>query len=242
MPYSCWVCQIEGSTSDLAKSSLMGVKDKKAQVIWRCQILKCFKNHLGKKRRNKEGKRTSIYKSVLYIYILEYFCKHDPAKFHIDLCLGCERQSHSWNIPPRRESHTWATDEITCLGNMPSPNVGGPLSVIRVLDVQGINIKTEACDLQGGMIWFATWSRIAGEQAKMCEFLLTANADITKKYSNAPSFILVTLTIGTYENMKRRIALSLAHNKDSKPWTLSCGQSLFFPSLVCKNSFNMKEW
>ena len=41
---------------------------------------------------------------------------------------------------------------------------------------------------------------------------------------------------------KRRIALSSAHNKDSKPWTLSCGQSLFFPSLVCKNSFNMKEW
>ena len=138
--------------------------------------------------------------------------------------------------------YIWATDEITCLGNMPSPNVGGPLSVIRVLDVQGINIKTEACDLQCGMIWFATWSRIAGEQAKMHEFLLTANADITIKYSNAPSFILVTLTIGTYENMKRRIALSLAHNKDSKPWTLSCGQSLFFPSLVCKISFNMKEW
>ena len=65
---------------------------------------------------------------------------------------------------------------------------------------------------------------------------------ITIKYSNAPSFILATHTIGTYENMKRRIALSLAHNKDSKPWTLSCVQSLFFPSLVCKNSFNMKEW
>ena len=60
----------------------------------------------------------------------------------------------------------WATDEITCLGNMPSPNVVGPLSVIRVLDVQGINIKTEACDLQCGMISFATWSRIAGEQEK----------------------------------------------------------------------------
>ena len=51
----------------------------------------------------------------------------------------------------------------------------------------------------------------------MREFLLTANADITIKYSNAPSFILVTHTIGTYENMKRRIALSLAHDKDSKP-------------------------
>ena len=61
--------------------------------------------------------------------------------------------------------------------------------------------------------------------------------DITIKYWNAPPFILVTHTIGTYENMKRRIALSLAHNR-----TLNCVQSLFFPSLVCKNSFNMKEW
>ena len=26
------------------------------------------------------------------------------------------------------------------------------------------------------------------------------------------------------------------------PWTLSRGQSLFFTSLVCKNSFNMKKW
>ena len=51
----------------------------------------------------------------------------------------------------------------------------------------------------------------------MREFLLTANADITIKYSNAPAFILVKHTIGTYENMKRRIALSLAHNKDGKP-------------------------
>ena len=69
-----------------------------------------------------------------------------------------------------------------------------------------------------------------------------ARVPFDSKYSNVPSFILVTLTIGTYEDMKRRKALSLAHNKDSKPWTLSCGQSLFFPSLVCKNSFNMKEW
>ncbi len=33
----------------------------------------------------------------------------------------------------------------------------------------------------------------------MREFFLTANATI--KCSNAPSFILVTLTIGTYENI-----------------------------------------
>ena len=26
-------------------------------------------------------------------------------------------------------------DEITCLGNMPSPNVGGPLSVLQVLSM-----------------------------------------------------------------------------------------------------------
>ena len=140
-----------------------------------------------------------------------------------------------------RMIHICVTDEITCLGKMPSPNVGGPLSVIRVLDVQGIDIKTEACDLQCGMVWFATWLRIAGEQAKKREFFLTANADNYKIFEYA----LVHLGYTYYRhlwNMKRRIALSLAHNKNSKPWTLSCGQSLFFPSLVCKNSFNMKEW
>ena len=79
----------------------------------------------------------------------------------------------------------WATDEITCFGKMPSPNVGGPLSVFRILDVQGINIKTEACDIQSGMIWFATWSRISGEQAKMREFLLAANADNYKIFECA---------------------------------------------------------
>ena len=42
---------------------------------------------------------------------------------------------------------------------------------------------------------------------------------------------------------KRRLVLSLVHNKDSKPWTLSCGQSLLlFPSIVSKSSFNSKEW
>ena len=42
---------------------------------------------------------------------------------------------------------------------------------------------------------------------------------------------------------KRRIVLSFVHNKDSKPWTLSCGQSLLlFPSIVSKSSFNSKEW
>ena len=29
--------------------------------------------------------------------------------------------------------YIWATDEITCLGKMPSTNVGGPLSVLQVL-------------------------------------------------------------------------------------------------------------
>ena len=37
-------------------------------------------------------------------------------------------------------------------GEMPSPNVGGPLSVIRVLDVPDINIKAESCNLHCGMI------------------------------------------------------------------------------------------
>ena len=51
-----------------------------------------------------------------------------------------------WKMATLQGINIWATDEITCLGNMPSPNVGGPLSVFKVLDVQGINIKTEACD------------------------------------------------------------------------------------------------
>ena len=42
------------------------------------------------------------------------------------------------------------TDETACLGKMPSPNVGGPLSVIRVLDVRDINIKAAACNLHCG--------------------------------------------------------------------------------------------
>ena len=72
------------------------------------------------------------------------------------------------------------------------------------------------------------------ESKPRCASSFWQQMQITIKYSNTPSFILVTLTIGTYETVKRRIALSLAHNKDSKPWTLSCGQSLFFPSLLCK--------
>ena len=69
---------------------------------------------------------------------------------------------------------------------MPSPNVGGPLSVVRVLDVRDINIKAEACNLHCGMILFGHdrenaglplhGKRIAGEQVKMREFFLTANA------------------------------------------------------------------
>ena len=117
-----------------------------------------------------------------------------------------------------------------------------PLPVIRILDVQDINIKAEACNLHCRMIWFPTWLRIAGNQAKMREFLM-------------PSFILVTLTIGTYEKhelcgwnhetlTRRRIALSLANKNtaNNEPWALNCGQNFLFPSLVCKSSFNLKEW
>ena len=55
---------------------------------------------------------------------------------------------------PRESSFKLRTKLL--VWGMSSPNVGGPLSGIRVLDVQGINIKTEACDLQCGMISFAT--------------------------------------------------------------------------------------
>ena len=37
-------------------------------------------------------------------------------------------------------------------GGMPSPNVGGPLSVIRVFDLRDIKIKVEACNLHCGMM------------------------------------------------------------------------------------------
>ena len=82
----------------------------------------------------------------------------------------------------------------------PSPNVGGPLSVIRVWDVRDINIKAGACNLHCGMIWFATWS-----SKPRCASSSWQQMQITIKYSNAPSFILVTLPIGTYpvgETMK----------------------------------------
>ena len=77
---------------------------------------------------------------------------------------------------------------------------GGPLSVIRVLDVRDINIKAGACNLHSGMIWFATWS-----SKPRCASSSWQQMQITIKYSNAPSFILVTLPIGTYpvgETMK----------------------------------------
>ena len=56
------------------------------------------------------------------------------------------------------------------IGEYAISKYGGPLSVVRVLYVPDINIK--AGDLHCGMIWFATWSRLAGERAKMREFLV----------------------------------------------------------------------
>ena len=98
-----------------------------------------------------------------------------------------------WYVQRPVFNHIWATDEITCLGKMPSSNVGGPLSVIRCLDVQDINIKAETSNLQCGMIWFATWSIITGEHAKMRGLLLTANENNDKIFERA--------LIGTYENI-----------------------------------------
>ena len=51
------------------------------------------------------------------------------------------------------------------------------------------------------MIWFATWSRIAGEEAKMREFLLTANAKNYKIFECALVHLVYTSYRGTYENI-----------------------------------------
>ncbi len=45
------------------------------------------------------------------------------------------RMSNKNVVPhiPQPQWSTWATDEIICLGKVPSPNVGGPLSVLQLL-------------------------------------------------------------------------------------------------------------
>ena len=41
----------------------------------------------------------------------------------------------------RQDMIIWATDEIACLGKMPSPNVGGPLSFLQVLNMDyGVSV------------------------------------------------------------------------------------------------------
>ena len=54
---------------------------------------------------------------------------------------------------------TWVTDEIACLGNLPPPKVGGPLSVMKVLGCS-INIEAEPYNLQGQQVMnFELWSK-----------------------------------------------------------------------------------
>ena len=111
------------------------------------------------------------------------------------------------------------------VGEMPSPSVGGPPSVIRFLDVQYINIKAEASNLQCGIIWLATWSRIAGEHARRA--CPDARVTLTAKRNNSKNLFtfecaLVHLGYTDYRHpwkhkpcgwnyeawTKRRIALS----------------------------------
>ena len=106
---------------------------------------------------------------------------------------------------------------------------GGSLSVIRVLDVQGINIKTEACDLQ----WFAKWSRIEREQAKMCEFLLTANADNQKIFECA----LVHLGYTYYRHLMKTWTLWV------KLWHLNEKEDrIFFGPQEGQQTMNFELW
>ena len=129
---------------------------------------------------------------------------------------------------------------------MPSPNVGGPPTGYQGFGCSGHQHQSRSMQftLWDDLIcYIATWSRIAGEQ------VLTANAENCKIFECPLVHLGYTYSrhlwkhepcVWNYEAWtKMRIALSLAHNKDSKPWTLSCGQSLLlFPSLVCKISFS----
>ena len=81
-------------------------------------------------------KHGNTYHTCMYIYIYIYILYYIFT---------------NWSYELRTKLFVWG-NAITKCG-------GGPLSVIRVLDVRDINIKAEACNLHCGMMWFATWSR-----------------------------------------------------------------------------------
>ena len=55
---------------------------------------------------------------------------------------------------------TWVTDEIACLGNLPPPKVGCPLSVMKAFGGCSINIEAEPYNLQGQQVMnFELWSK-----------------------------------------------------------------------------------
>ena len=97
----------------------------------------------------------------------------------------------------------WATDEITCLGKCHHQMWGVPyrLSGFWMFGTSTSKQKHAIyINLHCGMIWFATWS-----SKPRCASSFWQQMQITIKFSNAPSFILVTLPIGTYpvgETMK----------------------------------------
>ena len=92
-----------------------------------------------------------------------------------------------WSKPYNR-----AKDEITCLGKMPSLFVGGPYRLSGFWMFRASTSKQK----------HATYSDLLNDRElkdskPRCASSFWQQMQIIKKYSNAPSFILVTLTIGT---------------------------------------------
>ena len=116
----------------------------------------------------------------------------------------------------------WAADKNTCLRNMPSAT-------------------------------FPYWSWRFLVSFPICVTFRLKQVQTTMKYSDAPvihlGYTYYSRRLWKYEPCgwiyatwtTWRIALSLVHNKDNKPWTFSCGQSLLLlPSMVSKSSSSIK--
>ena len=55
----------------------------------------------------------------------------------------------------------WATDEITCLGKMPSPNVRGPLSILQLLNMDyGVPVLGVPHHFEGSLSCFKVQSNL----------------------------------------------------------------------------------
>ena len=89
----------------------------------------------------------------------------------------------------------WATDEITCLGNMPSPKVGGPLSVLKVL-------------------WFATST---SKQNHTIYIVASWDLHMFRKMQIwfCSLFLFTTLTTSAHENINPRGETLKLETRDS---------------------------